>query len=170
MVAYCSSCRADRGRHTLRGSNSSSHDFRRRYLSNTYLEKRPIFEERAQKHNSRGSDGHRGSMFNVFSALRQIDIPCFVRKTGPRSNKIKQMQKQKTQKTHNTRETQIYVVHPVWATSTREIARSFLYYYPANEGIQPTAKPAVTSSSFSHSLLSQNTIFTLIHSRNTFPS
>jgi hypothetical protein len=36
----------------------------------------------------------------------------------------------KTQKTHNTRETQIYVVHPVWATSTREIARSFLYYYP----------------------------------------
>jgi hypothetical protein len=93
-----------------------------------------------------------------------------VRKTGPRSNKIKQMQKQKPQKTHNTRETQIYMVHPVWATSTREIARSFLYYYPGNEGIQPTAKPVVTSSSFSHSLLSQNTIFTLIHSRNTFPS
>jgi hypothetical protein len=65
-----------------------------------------------------------------------------VRKTGPRSNKIKnkcRKQKQK-QKTHNTRETQIYMVHPVWATSTREIARSFLYYYPANEGIQPTAK------------------------------
>jgi hypothetical protein len=57
------------------------------------------------------------------------------------------------------------VVHPVWATSTREIARSFLYYYLANEGIQPTAKPAVTSSSFSHSLLSQNTIFTLVPSR-----
>jgi hypothetical protein len=57
-----------------------------------------------------------------------------------------------------------------WATSTREIARSFLYYYPTNEGIQPTAKPAVTSSSFSHSLLSQNTIFTTIHSRDTFPS
>jgi hypothetical protein len=37
----------------------------------------------------------------------------------------------KTQNIHNTRETQIYVVHPVWATSTREIARSFLYYYPA---------------------------------------
>jgi hypothetical protein len=37
----------------------------------------------------------------------------------------------KTQKIHNTRETQIYVVHPVWATSTREIARSFIYYYPA---------------------------------------
>jgi hypothetical protein len=76
----------------------------------------------------------------------------------------------KTQKTHNTRETQIYVVHPVWATSTREIARSFLYYYLANEGIQPIEKPTVTSSSFSHNLLSQNTIFTIIHSRNTFPS
>jgi hypothetical protein len=60
MVAYCSSCREYRGRHTLRGSHSSSHDSRRRYLSNTYLEKRPIFEERAQKHNSRGSNGHRG--------------------------------------------------------------------------------------------------------------
>jgi hypothetical protein len=48
MVAYCSSCREDRGRHTLRGSHSSSHDSRRRYLSDAYLEKRPIFEERAQ--------------------------------------------------------------------------------------------------------------------------
>jgi hypothetical protein len=66
MVAYCSSCREDRGIHTLRGSHSSSRDSRRRYLSNTYLEKRPIFEERAQKHNSRGSDGHKGSMFVVF--------------------------------------------------------------------------------------------------------
>ena len=28
----------------------------------------------------------------------------------------------------------------MWTTSTREISRSFLYYYPANEGIQPTAK------------------------------
>jgi hypothetical protein len=65
-VAYCSSCREDRGRHTLRGSHSSSHGSRRRYLSNTYLEKRPIFEEKAQKHNSRGSDGHRGSIFDVF--------------------------------------------------------------------------------------------------------
>jgi glycerol-3-phosphate dehydrogenase len=74
-----------------------------------------------------------------------------VRKTGLWRNKIKQMQKQ-TQKTHNTRETQIYVVHLVWATSTREIARSFLYYYPANEGIQPIAKPVVTSSSFSHNI------------------
>jgi hypothetical protein len=76
MVAHCSSCREDRGRHTLRGSHSSSHDSRRRYLSDAYLEKRPIFEERAQRHNSRRSDDHRGSMFNVFSALHQIDIPC----------------------------------------------------------------------------------------------
>jgi hypothetical protein len=32
MVAYCSSCREYRGRHTLRGIHSSSHDSRRRYL------------------------------------------------------------------------------------------------------------------------------------------
>jgi hypothetical protein len=76
MVAYCSSCRQDRGRHTLRGSNSSSHDSRRRYLSDAYLEKSPIFEERAQTHNSRRSDGHRGSMFDVFSTLHQSGIPC----------------------------------------------------------------------------------------------
>ena len=61
------------------------------------------------------------------------------------------------------------MVHPVWATSTREIARSFLYYYPTNEGIQPTAKPAVTSSSFSHGLLSQNTIFTSTIAAIHFP-
>jgi hypothetical protein len=76
MVAYCSSCREDRERHTLRGNHSSSHGSRRRYLPNTYLEKRPIFEEREQKHNSRGSDGHKGSMFNIFSELHQIGILC----------------------------------------------------------------------------------------------
>jgi hypothetical protein len=74
-VAYCSSCIKDRGRHTLRGSHSSSHDSRRIYLSDTYLEKSPIFEERAQRHNSK-SDGHMGSMFDVYSALHQSDIPC----------------------------------------------------------------------------------------------
>jgi hypothetical protein len=94
-----------------------------------------------------------------------------VRKTGPQNNKIKNKKcGNKTQKIHNTIETHIYMVHRVWATSTREIARSFLYYYPANEGIQPTAKSVVTSSSFSHSLLSQNTIPAIMHSRNTFPS
>ena len=47
MVAYCWSCREYRRRHTHRGSHSSSHDSRRRYLSDAYLEKSPIFEERA---------------------------------------------------------------------------------------------------------------------------
>jgi hypothetical protein len=76
MVAYCSSCREDRGRHILKGSHSSSHDYRRRYLLDAYLEKSPIFEERAWRHNSSRSDGHRGSMRNVFSSVHQIDIPC----------------------------------------------------------------------------------------------
>jgi hypothetical protein len=52
------------------------HDSRRRYLSDAYLEKSPILEERAQEHNFRGSNGHRGSMFDVSSALLQSDIPC----------------------------------------------------------------------------------------------
>jgi len=76
LVAYCSSCREDRGRHTLRGSHSSSHDSRRRYLSDAYQEKIPIFEERAHRYNSRGSDGHRGSMSDVSLTLHQSDIPC----------------------------------------------------------------------------------------------
>jgi hypothetical protein len=76
MVAYCSSCREDRGRHALRGIHSSSHDSRRTYLSDAYLEKSPIFEEREQRHDSKGSDGHRRSMRNVFSELNHIDIPC----------------------------------------------------------------------------------------------
>jgi hypothetical protein len=72
----------------LGGSHSSSHDSRRRYLSNTYLKKRPIFEEREQMHNSRRSDGHRGSMFDVFSALHQIDIPCSKGERLYNNNKI----------------------------------------------------------------------------------
>ena len=50
LVAYCSSCREDRGSH------SSSHDSRRRYLSDAYKEKRPIFEERVQSMVPGGSD------------------------------------------------------------------------------------------------------------------
>jgi hypothetical protein len=46
-----------------------------RYLLDAYLEKSPILEERAQEHNFRGSNGHRGSMFNVSSTLLQSDIP-----------------------------------------------------------------------------------------------
>jgi hypothetical protein len=63
----------NRGRHTHRGSHSS-YDSRRKYLSDAYLEKSSILEERAQRHNSRGAMV-RGSMSNV-SALHQIDIPC----------------------------------------------------------------------------------------------
>jgi hypothetical protein len=75
MVAYCSSCRQDRGRHTLKGSHSSSRDSRRRYLSDAYLEKIPIFEERAQRHNSKRRNGHKGSMFGVSLALHQSNSP-----------------------------------------------------------------------------------------------
>ena len=39
MVAYCSSCREGRGKCTLRGSHSYSHDSKRRYLSDAYLER-----------------------------------------------------------------------------------------------------------------------------------
>jgi hypothetical protein len=55
-------------------SHSSSHDSRRRYLSDAYLEKSPIFEEREQNNNSRGRNGHRGSMFDVSSTLHKSDI------------------------------------------------------------------------------------------------
>jgi hypothetical protein len=50
MVAHCSSCREDRGIHTLK--------------------------KEAHRHNSRGSDGHRGSMSDVSSTFHQSDIPC----------------------------------------------------------------------------------------------
>ena len=36
------------------------------------------------------------------------------------------MRKIQAHKTHKTRETQIYVVHPVWATSTRTASPSFI--------------------------------------------
>jgi hypothetical protein len=48
----------------------------RRYLSDAYLEKSPIFEERSQRHNSNGSGGHRGSVTDVSSTLHRSDIPC----------------------------------------------------------------------------------------------
>jgi hypothetical protein len=38
--------------------------------------KRPIFQEKAQSHNSNGNDGHRGSMRDVFLALHHSDIAC----------------------------------------------------------------------------------------------
>jgi hypothetical protein len=36
----------------------------------------PILEEISQRHNSRGSDGHKESMSSVSSTLHQCDIPC----------------------------------------------------------------------------------------------
>jgi hypothetical protein len=32
--------------------------------------------ERAQRHVSKGNDGHRGSMSDMYSTLHQSDIPC----------------------------------------------------------------------------------------------
>jgi hypothetical protein len=61
-------------------------------------------------------------------------------KIGSQRNKINKCGN-KTQKINNTKETHIYVAHPVWATSTMEIFRSFFYYYPSNEGIQTTTHP-----------------------------
>ena len=48
-----------------------------------------------------------------------------VRKIGSQSNKINECGNEK-QKIHNTIETHIYMVYPVWVTYTREISRSFL--------------------------------------------
>jgi hypothetical protein len=79
VVAYCSYFREDRGRHTHRGSHSSSHDSRRIDLIldakiNTW-KNITILGEREQRHGSRGSDGHKGSMRNISSSLHQSDIP-----------------------------------------------------------------------------------------------
>ena len=43
-------------------------------------------------------------------------------------------------KTHKTRETQIYVVHPIWDTSTPN-SFSFLCIIQQNEETQPTTDP-----------------------------
>jgi hypothetical protein len=42
---------------------------------NTY-KKSPILGERAHRHGSRGSDGHKGSMSDISLALHQNGIPC----------------------------------------------------------------------------------------------
>jgi hypothetical protein len=102
-----------------------------------------------------------------FRDSSKVDIND-VREIGPWSNKLKQMQKQNTEDTQYKRDTDLRGSPSVGYVHQRNC--QVLYYYPENEGIQPTTKPAVTSSSFFHSLLSQNTIFTIIHSRNTFPS
>jgi hypothetical protein len=79
VVAYCSYYREDRGIHTYRGIHSSSHDSRRRDLSNAKIntwKNNPILGERAHRHGSRGSDGHMRSMRNISLALHQSDIHC----------------------------------------------------------------------------------------------
>ena len=50
------------------------------------------------------------------------------------------MRKIQAHKTHKTRETQIYVVHPVWATSTPN-SQFFLSIIQQNEETQPTVDP-----------------------------
>jgi hypothetical protein len=77
----------------------------------------------------------------LFSCELPYALIPVVRKTGLQSNKIKTNEKTKHRRTHNTRETHIYVVHPVWAISTREIARSFLYYYLTYEWDTTYNKP-----------------------------
>jgi hypothetical protein len=71
--------REDKGRHKYMAIHSSSHDSRRRELSyakiNTW-KRISILGERAQRHSSRGSDGHKGSMSDISSSLHQSDIPC----------------------------------------------------------------------------------------------
>jgi hypothetical protein len=79
------------------------------------------------------------------------------------------MQKQNTEDTQYKRDTDLHGSPSVGYVHQRN-CQVLPLLLSTNEGIQPTTKPVVTSSSFSHSLLSQNTIFTIIHSRNTFPS
>ena len=63
------------------------------------------------------------------------------------------MQKMQAHKTNKTRETQIYVVHPVWATSTLN-SQSFLSIIQQNEERQQHIHcNIVRSLSQSHSLL-----------------
>ena len=77
------------------------------------------------------------------------------------------MRKTQAHKTHKNRETQIYMVHPVWATSTPN-SQSFLSIIQQNEETKPTADP-VFSLTVSLSLFrSENTH--VIHSDNTIPS
>ena len=50
------------------------------------------------------------------------------------------MRKTQAHKTNKTRETKIYVVHPVWATSAPN-NQSFLSNIQQNEETQPTTDP-----------------------------
>jgi hypothetical protein len=95
--------------------------------------------------------------------------PGSVRKTGPWRNKIKQIRKQNTEDTQYNKDTDLRGSPNVGYAHQRNcqvlplllsiILRDTTYN-----------KPNVTSSSLSHSILSHNTIFAIMHSRNTFPS
>jgi hypothetical protein len=80
------------------------------------------------------------------------------------------MRKQNTEDTQYKRDIDLRGSPSVGYVHQRNCQVLFIIIIQQNEGIQPTTKPVVTSSSFSHSLLSQNTILADIHSRNTFPS
>ena len=88
-----------------------------------------------------------------------------VRKIGSWSNKIKQMRKQNIEYTQYNRDTDLRGSPNVG------------YVHQRNCQVLPLLLSSIwrdttynNSSSFSYSLLSQNTIFAIHHSRNTFPS
>ena len=84
---------------------------------------------------------------------------------------IKYAENTSTQKTQKTKETQIYVVHLVWATSTPN-NYSFLSIIQQNEKTKPTADPLEYPLFFLTISLSvsrsENTH--PMHGRNTMPS
>jgi hypothetical protein len=47
-------------------------------MKGKYMKKGPILGEKAQRHGSKGSDGHRGSMSYIYSTWHQSDIPCSI--------------------------------------------------------------------------------------------
>ena len=69
-----------------------------------------------------------------------MSILMFVRKTRPWSNKIKQMQKQNTEDTQYNRDTDIRGSLSVGYVHKRNF-QVIPFYYPTNEGIQPTTHP-----------------------------
>jgi hypothetical protein len=79
MIAHCLSCREYRGRHIHRGSHSSSHDSRRRYLSIAYLEKSPTFEERAQRNNFQEERWSQGEYVRCIFNITSEWYPLFKR-------------------------------------------------------------------------------------------
>jgi hypothetical protein len=91
-----------------------------------------------------------------------------VRKIGPWSSKIKQMWKKNKEDNQYNRDTDLHGSPSVGYIHQRNC--QVLPLLLSNILRDTTyRKPAVTSSSFSHSRLSQNTIFIINHSHNVFP-